>query len=77
MCNSIFSQNSTTILPHMLCPKLSSFHLYSWAKGELLHLPIEIILVWGAFEVSVFICDGPIKMVIATKKEVELGGNPI
>jgi hypothetical protein len=79
MCSSRCSlDSSTTLLSHMLCPKLISFHLYSWVKGmallssngnhfgSLQHFKFQIIIIKTT-------CDGPIKMSCCNKKKVELG----
>jgi hypothetical protein len=60
--------NITTLLFHVLCPKLSSFHLYRWAKGAALDLPIETSVL-GASKVSVFLVMGVSKSLIAKAKK--------
>jgi hypothetical protein len=38
MCSPQHVPNSTTLLSHMFCPKLSSFYLCRWAKGDALYI---------------------------------------
>jgi len=52
--------NDTSVLSHMLCPRLSSFHLYRWAKRQVLLLPVKT-LFWGASKASFFFVAGQSK----------------
>jgi hypothetical protein len=61
--------NITALLIHVLCPKLSSFHLYRWARGAALDLPIETSSVLGASKVSVFLVMSVSKSLIAKAKK--------
>jgi len=69
--------NMFSIAPHfysiMLWQMLSSFHLYTWAKGKE-HCTSKLNLLWGASIVSFFLSDGPIKLAHCNqKKKTELG----
>jgi hypothetical protein len=56
-----------TILSHSFCAKLFPFHLYRWAKGEALHLPIKTNIL-GDSQLLFYFCDGLIKMTHCTRK---------
>jgi hypothetical protein len=68
--------HSTSLLSHMLWQMLSSFHLYTWAKGEELYTSKQNLLLWGASTVSFYLSDGPIKLACCQKKikKLNLGG---
>jgi len=80
MCSSRCSlHSSTTLLSHMLCPKLLSFHLYRWAKG--MALLSSNGKHFGSLQHFNFLidiikrnCDEPIKMSCCNKKKLNLGG---
>jgi hypothetical protein len=61
--------NSTTLLSHMLCPKLSSFILYSWAKGHALHLPTKSSILGSLQNFNCFFVMDQSKWLIAQKRK--------
>jgi hypothetical protein len=64
------------IVPHLFCPKLSSFHVHRWTKGDSLHLPKKL-LFWGAFKFFFGRGNGPIKMAHCKEKKSNSLGIPI
>ncbi len=54
MCSPACSSDSTSLLSHMFCQMLSSFHLYRCAKGYELYTSTHNLLFWRASIVSVF-----------------------
>ncbi len=53
-CVPQYVLHSTSLLSHMFCQMLSSFHLFSWAKVEKLHTSRHNILYWGTSMVPFF-----------------------
>jgi hypothetical protein len=71
--------NSTTISPHMFCPKLSSFHLHRWAKGQALYKEAHKTrtLVFRCLQsFSIFLVMGQSKWLITKKSLLNLGWTP-
>ncbi len=66
--------HSTSLVSHMLWQMLSSFHLYRWATGEELYTSKWNLLFWGAWVVSFFLSDEPIKLARCKRKKLKLGG---
>lgn len=76
--NALCSQkvpNDTSVWSHMLCPRLSSFQLYRWAKREGT-LSSKYNSVLGSLRSFIFFGGRPIKMTHCKKWKVELGRQP-
>jgi len=62
--------NSTSLLSHMLWQMLSSFHLYSWAKGkELYSLKKKPSILGSLHNIYFFLSDEPIKLAYCKPKK--------
>jgi hypothetical protein len=59
----------------MLCPKFSPSQLYSWAKGEALHLPMETFILGSHQSFRFAFVMGQSKWLNAPPKKKNLGSN--